>query len=137
MDSTHSPIEFDDGQSVTAQTLVKSRLQAGKPLSQEISNGNLSSERQWRGETPMDDYSEDLEPDPEMLLQPETRPISQDQLVVEVKCIYAGLVMVEANCIDIDEQQSVAAQEKDPSKRSELKDDQWQSLIALHKQVDT
>lgn len=36
-----------------------------------------------------------------MLLQPETRPISQEQLVNEVKGIYAGLVMVEKNCVDI------------------------------------
>ena len=70
-----------------------------------------------------------------MLLQPETRPISHEQLVVEVKGIYAGLVMVEAKCIDIDERQSAAAQEKDLSKKTELKNDQWQSLIALHKQV--
>lgn len=72
---------------------------------------------------------------PEMLLQPETRPISHDQLVIEVKGIYAGLVMVEAKCIDIDEKQTAAAQEKDLSKKVQLKNDQWQSLIALHKQV--
>ena len=84
---------------------------------------------------PGGDLQEGLDSDPEMLLQPETRPISHEQLVVEVKGIYAGLVMVEAKCIDIDERQSAAAQEKDPSKRSELKNDQWQSLIALHKQV--
>jgi hypothetical protein len=30
-----------------------------------------------------------------MLLQPETRPITQEQLINEVKDIYAGLVMVE------------------------------------------
>lgn len=72
---------------------------------------------------------------PEMLLQPETRPISHDQLVIEVKGIYAGLVMVEAKCIDIDEKQTAAAQEKDLSKKIQLKNDQWQSLIALHKQV--
>lgn len=70
-----------------------------------------------------------------MLLQPETRPISHEQLVIEVKGIYAGLVMVEAKCIDIDERQSAAAQEKDPTKRIQLKNDQWQSLIALHKQL--
>ena len=81
------------------------------------------------------DYPKSPDADPEMLLQPETRPISHEQLVVEVKGIYAGLVMVEAKCIDIDERQSAAAQEKDLSKRLELKDDQWQSLIALHKQV--
>ena len=75
------------------------------------------------------------EAEPEILLQPETRPISHEQLVVEVKAIYAGLVMVEAKCIDIDERQSAAAQEKDPSKRGLLNNDQWPSLIALHKQL--
>ena len=79
--------------------------------------------------------SEDLEAEPEILLQPDTRPISHEQLVVEVKGIYAGLVMVEAKCIDIDDRQSIAAQEKDPAKRVNLKNDQWQSLIALHKQL--
>ena len=84
---------------------------------------------------PGDGPSEGLEAQPEMLLQPDTRPISHEQLVVEVKGIYAGLVMVEAKCIDIDERQSAAAQEKDPSKKTDLKNDQWQSLIALHKQL--
>ena len=70
-----------------------------------------------------------------IILQPECRPISHEQLVVEVKGIYAGLVMVEAKCIDIDERQSAAAQEKDPTKRVNLKNDHWQSLIALHKQL--
>ena len=83
----------------------------------------------------VDDGPEAQDVQPEMLLQPETRPISHDQLVIEVKGIYAGLVMVEAKCIDIDEKQSAAAQEKDPSKRAILKNDQYQSLIALHKQL--
>ena len=84
---------------------------------------------------PGDGPPEGLEASPEMLLQPDTRPISHEQLVVEVKGIYAGLVMVEAKCIDIDERQSAAAQEKDPFKKTDLKNDQWQSLIALHKQL--
>lgn len=84
---------------------------------------------------PGEERPEVLEVEPELLLQPETRPISHEQLVVEVKGIYAGLVMVEAKCIDIDERQSAAAQEKEPAKRFELKNDQWQSLIAIHKQV--
>lgn len=84
---------------------------------------------------PEDENAEGPEAEPEMLLQPETRPISHEQLVVEVKSIYAGLVMVEAKCIDIDERQSATAQDRDPSKRTDLKDDQWQSLIALHKQL--
>lgn len=89
-----------------------------------------------RGDSPpIDEPLEGSEAEPEMLLQPDTRPISHEQLVVEVKGIYAGLVMVEAKCIDIDERQSAAAQEKDPNKRVNLKNDQWQSLIALHKQL--
>lgn len=38
---------------------------------------------------------------PSMLLQPETRPITQEQLVNEVKGIYAGLVMVEKKCVEV------------------------------------
>ncbi|MCJ1473953.1 hypothetical protein MMC13_002609 [Lambiella insularis] len=79
------------------------------------------------------EYDTNFEAEPELLLQPETRPISHDQLVVEVKGIYAGLVMVEAKCIDVDDKQSLAAQEKDPSKQSKLTPEQWQALIALHK----
>ena len=60
----------------------------------------------------IDDGPEALDVLPEMLLQPETRPISHDQLVIEVKGIYAGLVMVEAKCIDIDEKQSTAARKR-------------------------
>ena len=70
---------------------------------------------------------------PELLLQPETRPISHDQLVHEVKGIYAGLVMVEAKCIDVDGRQSIAAQERDPTRRTQLTPEQWSALIALHK----
>jgi hypothetical protein len=36
-----------------------------------------------------------------MLLQPETRPITQEQLVDEVRGIYAGLVMVEKKCVEV------------------------------------
>ena len=71
--------------------------------------------------------------DPELLLQPETRPISHEQLVHEVKGIYAGLVMVEAKCIDVDNKQTAAAQERDPSRRTQLTPEQWSALIALHK----
>ncbi|MCJ1395728.1 hypothetical protein MMC18_008614 [Xylographa bjoerkii] len=79
------------------------------------------------------DSDTNYEPEPELLLQPETRPISHDQLVVEVKGIYAGLVMVEAKCVDVDEKQSLAAQEKDPARQTKLTPEQWQALIALHK----
>ena len=68
-----------------------------------------------------------------MILQPETRPISHAQLAVEVKGIYAGLVMVEAKCVDVDEKQSIAALEKDPTRQTKLSNEQWQALIALHR----
>lgn len=76
---------------------------------------------------------EDSEQDPEILLQPETRPISHDQLFLEVKGIYAGLLMVESKCIEVDSRQSKAALERDPSRPTKLSDEQWQALIALHK----
>ncbi|KAJ1335839.1 protein SMG6 [Microdochium nivale] len=62
----------------------------------------------------------------ESFKQPETRPISQDQLVAEVKGIYAGLVMVESKCIEVDNAQSSQNDTK-------LNNEQWQALIALHR----
>jgi len=66
----------------------------------------------------------------EIIKQPETRPISQEQLVAEVKGIYAGLVMVESKCIEVDNNQSTSSQ-TDPANK--LNNDQWQALIALHR----
>lgn len=69
----------------------------------------------------------DIAPDQEvrMLRQPETRPISQEQLVNEVKGIYAGLVMVEKKCVEICASQSQTT--------NKLSNEQWQALIALHR----
>jgi hypothetical protein len=61
----------------------------------------------------------------EILLQPETRPITQEQLVNEVKGIYAGLVMVEKKCVEIDQQIATT-----PTK---LSNEQFRGLIALHR----
>lgn len=61
------------------------------------------------GALPDDDEPSGHERDPKILRQPETRPIIHEQLVMEAKGIYAGLVMVESKCIDIDEKQSAAA----------------------------
>ena len=58
-------------------------------------------------------------------LQPKTHKITEEQLVNEVRGIYAGLVMVEKKCIEIDKQQS-----ESPNKLSHL---QWQALISLHR----
>ena len=73
-----------------------------------------------------DDWSDGQGP----LLQPETRPISHEQLVHEVKDIYAGLVMVEAKCIEVEGQQNIAGH---PTRRMQLTPEQWSALIALHK----
>ncbi|KAK3312484.1 hypothetical protein B0H66DRAFT_525552 [Apodospora peruviana] len=64
----------------------------------------------------------------ELIRQPETRPISQEQLVTEVKGIYAGLVMVESKCIEVDNAQNA---QNDPA--NSLNNEQWQALIALHR----
>ncbi|KAK3355314.1 hypothetical protein B0H65DRAFT_544574 [Neurospora tetraspora] len=63
------------------------------------------------------------------LKQPETRAISQEQLVTEVKGIYAGLVMVESKCIEVDNAQNA---ETDPANKP-INHEQWQALIALHR----
>ena len=75
----------------------------------------------------------DMDLEPILLLQPESRPISHDQLVVEIKGIYAGLVMVESKCVDVDEKQLKAALKTDQTRQIKLSNKQWQALIHLHK----
>ncbi|KAI0437566.1 hypothetical protein F4803DRAFT_538118 [Xylaria telfairii] len=75
-----------------------------------------------RKSEPPEDDSEALR----LIKQPETRPISQEQLVAEVKGIYAGLMMVESKCIEVDNAQSSQNDTK-------LNNEQWQALIALHR----
>lgn len=60
-----------------------------------------------------------------MIRQPETQHISQEQLVAEVKGIYAGLVMIESKCIEYDSSQQ--------AKR--LSQEQYHALIALHRSL--
>lgn len=61
----------------------------------------------------------------DLFLQPETRQIAEDQLIVEVQGIYSGLVVVEKKCVEIDMQQL--------NSRTELSNDQWKALIAIHR----
>ncbi|KAI5777653.1 hypothetical protein EDC01DRAFT_635571 [Geopyxis carbonaria] len=68
-----------------------------------------------------------------MVRQPETRPISPEQLIAEVKGIYAGLIMVEAKCCEVDNKQHQAALEMDGGRQPKLNNEQWQALIALHR----
>ncbi|KAM5353677.1 hypothetical protein ACJ41O_000327 [Fusarium nematophilum] len=61
-----------------------------------------------------------------MKRQPEARPISQDQLVTEVKGIFAGLVMVETICIEVDNAQSC-----NTDANSKLNNQQWLAMTQL------
>ncbi|KAI4232192.1 MAG: hypothetical protein LQ349_005157 [Xanthoria aureola] len=70
---------------------------------------------------------------PGLVPQPKTGPISNEQLVVEVKYIYAGLVMVEAKRIGIDETQPAVTEWNRSSKEVGPESAQWHALIALHK----
>lgn len=72
------------------------------------------------------DIAEDDSESTKLIKQPETRPISQEQLIAEVKGIYAGLVMVESKCIEVDNAQST-------QNDTQLNNEQWQALIALHR----
>ncbi len=71
---------------------------------------------------------------PRLLRQPETRPISQEKLVTEVKTIYAGLVMVEAKCVEVVSKQ-VAAATTGKGRPPKLNDEQWRALVALHRNL--
>ena len=87
--------------------------------------GNRASTSQHGSQRHLEDETYDI------VMQPETRPISQEQLVAEVKGIYAGLVMVEAKCIEVDNKQASLAQAN--GSQSKLNNEQWQALIALHR----
>ncbi|RCI12647.1 hypothetical protein L249_0780 [Ophiocordyceps polyrhachis-furcata BCC 54312] len=67
----------------------------------------------------------DDSPSSDMIRQPETKPISHEQLVLEVKSIYAGLVMIEGKCIEYDSSQEA----------NQLSKEQYHALIALHRSV--
>ncbi|EDN92144.1 hypothetical protein SS1G_08006 [Sclerotinia sclerotiorum 1980 UF-70] len=67
-----------------------------------------------------------------IILQPEIRSISHEQFVTEIKGIYAGLVMVEAKCIEVDNKQATLTQGNPPT-QPKLNNEQWQALIALHR----
>jgi hypothetical protein len=50
-----------------------------------------------------------------------------------VKGIYAGLVMVEGKCIQVDAKQAALAREAPAGAQPKLNNEQWQALIALHR----
>ncbi|OOQ85751.1 hypothetical protein PEBR_26034 [Penicillium brasilianum] len=96
----------------------------------EHSSGNESNH-----EPPVDQYSCDTSRGPSsesqdsdtppMFKQFDTNAITEDQLINEVRNIYAGLVMVEKKCIEVDKQQTES--------KDELSGTQYQALISLHR----
>ena len=67
----------------------------------------------------------------EMLQRQQTNPVAEEQLINEVRGIYARLVAVEKKCIEIDKQQS----EPGSVGEKELTPSQWRKLIALHRML--
>ena len=63
---------------------------------------------------------------PGLILQPESTPVSQDQLAAELKGMYDSLVINEATCMKED-----AAWAADP--KSPLANEEWQAAIAQHR----
>jgi hypothetical protein len=98
---------------------------------------------------------------PVMIREPETRNISTMQLISEVRGIYAGLIMVEAKCAEVDKRQhqviidvlqsspvrllarrenetektvdSKGSQQDHGGRQPILNNEQWQALTALHR----
>lgn len=66
----------------------------------------------------------DGEPEWEMKREPNTRPVTLDQLVSEIRGIYAALVKVEDECIE-----SVS---KFSEKQGSISKDEWNELLILH-----
>jgi hypothetical protein len=48
-----------------------------------------------------------------------------------VKGIYAGLAMVEAKCIEVDNKQAALAQ-ADAGAAPKLNNEQWQTIVTIH-----
>jgi hypothetical protein len=60
------------------------------------------------------------------------RRILQEQLLADVKGIFAGLENVEAKCMEVDEKLAPHIQNGARAK-SKLNNVQWQALISLHR----
>ena len=110
-----------------------------QPTPELVQDVKFSGDKSAMAITPEDepgpDQDQESEPEttPTMIRQPQTRDISHEQLLAEVKGIYAGLVMVESKCIDVDEKQQAAALDKSTAKRTRPTDEQWGAQITLHK----
>lgn len=101
----------------TSTSTLSSASPAPAPASSQSSVLPMPTNEQW----------------PDLVLQPDSRPISQEQLAAEVKSIYAGLTMVESKCIHVDKAQAAAQRDPVSGQQPRLAPDHWQALIALHR----
>jgi hypothetical protein len=103
----------------SAQTFSQNVSPASKP-SQQHTPANETPENV---EMPVDPRY------PDLILQPSSRPISVEQLTLEVKSIYSGLTLVENKCIQVDQAQVAA------SARGPVPADHWRAMISLHRKL--
>ena len=75
--------------------------------------------------------------DPEILTQLHSRPISQQQLALQVNAIYADLIVVEKECANMDQALLRTVQEIGPSRKISMDSAEWQSFLAHHEKVHT
>ncbi|KAL8403172.1 hypothetical protein RB594_008436 [Gaeumannomyces avenae] len=68
----------------------------------------------------------------ELQKQPETRPVTQEQLIAEVKGICSGLAMLESRCIKA---VTTEASLHDNPNSPPPTNDQWQALVSLHEKL--
>ncbi|KAF5639562.1 uncharacterized protein FTJAE_4900 [Fusarium tjaetaba] len=125
------PDQAVDSKYETSSRRCLPRLPAPVPPRKCVNNDNPSAALQSppvKATRPNDSLPSPARPAPgsesKMMQHPETRPISQEQLVAEVKSIYAGLVMVETKCIEVDKAQST---------QGRLTLGEWQQLTAFHR----
>ncbi|KDN66992.1 hypothetical protein CSUB01_12284 [Colletotrichum sublineola] len=81
-------------------------------------SGRLSETRPMGGNTEV------------MIKQPEACPITQEQFVAEVRGVFAGLVMVESKCIEVDNAQN-SSSEGESDLRANNK--QWGALHRIQR----
>lgn len=112
------------GQLWSPGDLTQSTLSAGKlNLVSKTRRGEPQARWPPHATVPMEEESP-----VKLIKQPKTYPINNDKLINEVKAIYAGLVMVESKCIQVDNAQSSRNETE-----TKLNNEQWQALIALHR----
>ena len=99
---------------------LPSKEEKGNDQEEQGSGGNCNNDQNSAVTGAESAQAQDTEQQHWIFLQPETHLITEEQLRVEVRAIYAGLAMVEERCIDHQQSDLPSIQ------------DQWQVLFSLH-----